>query len=51
MTDFGYPTKKPCDICGEWNNNQIEPRFGFTVCEPHQTVPPIEIKREPNERS
>lgn len=37
---FGYPSQKPCRVCGGFDNNQSEPRFGYTVCEAHQSVLP-----------
>ena len=40
---WGYPSKEPCRVCGKYKNNQSEPRFGYTVCEEHQNVPPAEI--------
>lgn len=43
--DFGRPSQKPCIICGKHKNNQSEERFGYTVCEDHQDVPPIEINK------
>ena len=44
MSDtFGYPSDKKCVVCGGKKNNQIEPRFFYTVCEDHQGVPPTEI--------
>lgn len=44
MSDnFGYPSKEPCRVCGGFRNNQSEPRFGYTVCEDHQSVPPNKI--------
>lgn len=43
--NFGYPSKEPCEVCGIHNNNQSEPRFGFTVCEDHQGIPPIDINK------
>ncbi len=41
--EFGYPTNKPCVVCGKVKNNQIEPRFNYVVCEDHQHIPPNEI--------
>jgi len=47
----GYPTSRPCSVCGRRNNNQLEPRFGYVVCEDHQHVPPVEVgKLERNKR-
>jgi len=43
--NFGYPSDKPCVVCGNFHNNQMEPRFNYVVCEKHQNVPPTEIKR------
>jgi hypothetical protein len=40
---FGYPSDEPCRVCGKHNNNQSEPRFGYTVCVEHQNVPPVKI--------
>lgn len=40
---FGYPSDIPCCVCGKYKNNQSEPRFGYTVCEDHQDIPPVEI--------
>lgn len=33
-------TNKPCRVCGKHQNNQEEPRFGYTVCEQHQNAKP-----------
>ena len=44
---FGYPSKEPCRVCGAHKNNQSEPRFGYTVCEDHQSVPPADIPNVP----
>lgn len=42
--DFGYWSKKPCEVCGKLDlSNQEEPRFGYTVCYAHQPVPPAYI--------
>ncbi len=41
---WGYPSDKPCAVCGKHNNNQQEPRFLYTVCEDHQHVRPVDIK-------
>lgn len=47
MSDtFGYPSDSPCIICEGYNNNQIEPRFGYTVCEEHQKIKPSDIEKE-----
>lgn len=40
---FGYPSNEPCVVCGKRDNNQSEPRFGYTVCEKHQGIKPSEI--------
>lgn len=40
---FGYPSKDRCRVCGKRKNNQIEPRFGYVVCEDHQDTPPVQI--------
>lgn len=37
---FGPPSKAKCCVCDGHKNNQSEPRFGYTVCEDHQHVPP-----------
>lgn len=37
---WGYPSKEPCRICGKHDNNQSEPRFGYTCCEVHKSIPP-----------
>ena len=43
---FGYPSSEECEVCGKYKNNQMEPRFLYVVCEDHQNVAPINIKRE-----
>lgn len=43
---FGYPSSRPCEICGRHINNQAEPRFGYVVCEEHQAIPPNQISAE-----
>lgn len=44
--NFGYPDPKtPCCICGAFNKNQSEPRFGYTVCIMHQHITPVETNR------
>lgn len=40
---FGPPSDEPCRVCGKHNNNQMEPRFLYTVCEDHQDVAPVDI--------
>lgn len=37
---FGHYSDEPCEVCGGHKNNQIDPRFSYTVCEDHQRVPP-----------
>lgn len=44
MIRFGHWSDDPCEVCGGFENNQIEPRFGYTVCEIHQRVPPAFLK-------
>lgn len=39
---FGYPTDKPCCVCG-CRPARIEPRFGYPACGDCYTIPPIEI--------
>lgn len=41
---FGYPSDKPCKVCGKHKNNQEEPRFLYVVCEDHQSVAPVLIQ-------
>jgi hypothetical protein len=50
--NFGYPTEKPCEICGELPA-EIEPRFGYSSCEEHSKLSPIEFQKlkEKNENS
>lgn len=43
---FGYPSNEPCTVCGLHKNNQQEPRFGYVVCETHQSVPPIRLEEK-----
>jgi len=38
--NFGYNSEKPCEICGKYKNNQLEPRFLYSVCEDHQNIAP-----------
>lgn len=41
MTNIGYPSKKPCQVCGAHEENQEEAsRFHYTVCKTHRLVPP-----------
>lgn len=44
---WGYPSKEACAVCGGHKNNQSEPRFGYVVCEDHQSVAPVDIKERP----
>jgi hypothetical protein len=39
----GYETQLPCDVCGQNNDNVIEPRFGYVVCSEHADVLPVVI--------
>jgi len=39
----GYPSDEPCRVCGLHNENEIEPRFGYTVCAEHKDTPPVKI--------
>ena len=41
--NFGYQSRLECSVCGSDKNNQMEPRFGYTVCEDHQHIPPVEV--------
>lgn len=43
--NFEYKTAKSC---GEYDNNQMESRFGYSVCEEHQSVPPAGIESKEN---
>jgi hypothetical protein len=39
--DIGYPSEKPCEVCGGHDENQEEAsRFGYVVCKKHRDVPP-----------
>lgn len=40
----GYPTTDPCRVCGGWDENEVEPRFGYVVCAEHADVPPAEVE-------
>lgn len=40
MNNFGYSSTLPCRVCRGHNNNQMDPHFGYVVCEVHQDVPP-----------
>lgn len=42
--DIGHSSNEPCVVCGRHNNNQIEPRFLYTVCEEHKNVPPTKLQ-------
>lgn len=42
-SEWGYPSKEPCEVCEGFNLNQYEPRFLYTVCLDHQGVPPVDI--------
>lgn len=46
---WGYPTDKPCEVCGKEGQNQMEPRFGYVVCEKHHTLSPVEISHSKKE--
>lgn len=50
-SEFGYPSKDACRVCGKHNNNQSEPRFGYTVCVDHQHVSPIEVPQIKGKRN
>lgn len=39
----GYPSDKPCEICAKHDNNQIEPRFLYVLCEKHQDLSPMAV--------
>jgi len=41
--NFGYETNKPCDVCGKEGDNQMEPRFGYVVCEEHYKMTPLQV--------
>jgi hypothetical protein len=42
--DFSfYPSTKPCVVCGSTEQTGTEPRFGYTVCEIHKDVRPVDI--------
>jgi recombinational DNA repair protein (RecF pathway) len=40
-----YPTEVPCVICGSTDNIGSEPRFGYSVCEEHSKLSPVEISK------
>lgn len=40
---FGHASNNPCTVCGGFDDNQCEPRFGYTVCVAHQRVAPVDI--------
>lgn len=42
--NFGYPTKEPCSLCGA-KPAEVEPRFGYVVCEEHSKLSPIEVDK------
>lgn len=44
----GYNSTEPCEICGKTGGNKSEPRFGYTVCEEHSHMSPVEITVELN---
>jgi hypothetical protein len=44
---FGFLSPDPCRVCGRFKNNQMEPRYGYVVCEDHQHVPPARIPPMP----
>lgn len=52
MSWSGYPTQEPCDVCGKVskNGNQLEPRFYYSVCDDHHSIPPTEVARLREER-
>lgn len=42
---FGYPGDDPCRVCAGHDENQSEPRFGYTVCRLHRNVPPASLDK------
>lgn len=46
---IGHSSNKPCAVCGKHNNNSVEPRFLYTVCEEHEKLSPVEISRLAND--
>jgi len=42
----GYPSKEPCAVCGQHNDNKYEPRYYYTVCKDHEHVPPVDIPKD-----
>lgn len=40
--NFGYETDEKCCVCGK-KPCKTEPRFGYSVCELHHKLSPIEI--------
>jgi hypothetical protein len=41
--DLGPPSGEPCRVCGQHQDNQMEPRFCYTVCWTHRDVPPASL--------
>lgn len=41
--DLGYPSDKPCVVCKEVNENQVEPRYFYVVCLTHRWLTPVEV--------
>ena len=39
---WGYITDEPCVVCKSIPA-QLEPRFGYAVCQEHKDIPPIKI--------
>lgn len=42
---FGTQSGLPCVVCGGYNHNQYEPRFGYSVCINHKNMPPAKIRK------
>lgn len=46
---FGYSTNEGCEMC-EKKPAKVEPRFGYTVCEDHCHLTPIQISELKHDR-
>jgi hypothetical protein len=47
---IGYASSEPCDVCGKYNHNESEPRFGYTVCKDHYDITPVKVSEYKNKK-
>ena len=48
--NFGHDTDEPCAVCGKKGGNKSESRFGYSICEEHFEMSPVEVSKINDEK-